>query len=309
MMRILVAEDDGASRLILQAVIQSFGSECILAADGRDAWDLFLASAPDVVISDWMMPRMDGMELCRRIRNSTASTRYTYFIFLSSLKHKSDVIRGMEAGADDYLSKPVDPDDLRIRLSVATRITELHTRLARQTERLEALNRELFEEGRTDSLTRLGNRRRLHEDLQVVKNYCAVLFDVDHFKLYNDLHGHVAGDEVLCRIGAEVLKICRKEEFAYRYGGEEFLLLLPEQSIQNAIAVAERIRTAIQAIALPHAENSAAPVVTISAGVAQSLEEADSALYVAKRQGRNCVRTLNDEPKPVPERTGEALVG
>lgn len=289
-MRILVAEDDAASRLILQAVVESLEHECLLATDGLAAWEHFCASGADVVISDWMMPRMDGLELCRRVRTHTASTGYTYFIFLTSLGQKPDSLIGMHAGADDYLMKPLNADDLRIRLLVAGRITELHHRLARQALQLESLNRELFEQGHTDSLTRLGNRRRLHEDLQVVENYCAVLCDVDCFKFYNDQFGHLAGDDVLRRIGEEVSTNCRKGDLAYRYGGEEFLLLLPEQSMDGALAAAERLRQAIEALAIPHPENAPFQGVTISAGVAlRSLEQADTALYSAKRNGRNCV--------------------
>lgn len=306
-MRVLLAEDDPSSLLILQMAVAQFDHDCEIAEDGASAWTLYQNAQFDVVISDWMMPGMDGIELCRRIR-ALARPAYTYFIFLTALTRKSDVLTGIEAGADDYLSKPLDAEELQIRLSVASRITALHRQMADQARQLELLNRQLFEQGRTDALTQLGNRLRLREQLDSLaagatgegRNYCAVIIDVDLFKLYNDTYGHPAGDEVLRTIADTIRECCRTGDAAYRYGGEEFLLILPEQSLERAAEIAERLRIAVAGRAITHRANTPGNVVTISAGtstlpvgqsktVAAWLKEADDALYRAKQQGRNQV--------------------
>lgn len=300
-MRVLVAEDDPSTRLILQAVIRSFGHQCVLASDGLEAWQIFEIDPADVVISDMDMPRMDGLGFCQRVR-AHHSAAYTYFIFLTSFGARSDLRKGMQAGADDYLAKPLREDELGFRLMVAARITALHQRLAGQAQQLAELNHQFFEEGRTDALTRLGNRLRLHEDLQKLerRSYAAVLCDVDHFKLFNDSEGHLAGDEVLRAVGGELKKRCRGGDRAYRYGGEEFLLILPVPSLDLALAAAERHRRAIEALKIRHPANPPLDVLTISAGVAlrgsgdnastaEWLNQADTALYLAKRNGRNRV--------------------
>ncbi len=155
-MRVLVAEDDASTRMILQAVIRSLGHECVLARDGVEAWQVFELGAVDVVISDMDMPRMDGLGFCYRVRAHLRDT-YTYFIFLTSFSERPDLRKGMQAGADDYLAKPLRPEDLAVRLAVAERIAVLHQRLAGQARQLAELNRQFFDQGRTDSMTKLGN--------------------------------------------------------------------------------------------------------------------------------------------------------
>lgn len=311
-MRVLVVEDDPGMRLLLKRAVEKFGHECLMAEDGAQAWDICQNTTVNVVISDRVMPGMDGIELCRRIRE-TPRNGYTYFIFLSALSERSDVFEGLQAGADDYLAKPFVPDDLRARLLVAARITELHRQLLEQQAELKRLNQELFEQGRRDPLTHLGNRLRLMEDLVVIigqaerydKRYCAVLCDVDHFKAYNDFYGHLAGDEVLQKVAQAIVQNCRNGDAAYRFGGEEFLLILPEQTEDTAAIAAERLRKAVEALGLPHQAKMPPGVVTISAGVAALepsdyrashlwLKRADDALYQAKRDGRNCVRRAGE---------------
>ncbi|MCX7839587.1 MAG: diguanylate cyclase [Anaerolineae bacterium] len=311
-MRILVVEDDNAMRMLLKRAVEKFGHECLVAEDGAQAWDIYQHTTINVVISDRVMPGMDGIELCRRIRE-TPQNGYTYFIFLSAMSERSDAFEGLQAGADDYLTKPFVPDDLRARLLVAARITELHRQLLEQQAELKRLNQELFEQGRRDPLTHLGNRLRLMEDLVVIigqaerydKRYCAVLCDVDHFKAYNDFYGHLAGDEVLQKVAQTIVKNCRNGDAAYRFGGEEFLLILPEQTEATAVIAAERLRKMIEALGLPHQAKTPPGVVTISVGVAALepgdykaphlwLKRADDALYRAKRDGRNCVRRAGE---------------
>ena len=309
-MKVLVAEDDAVSRTIVQRAVQKLGHEVLAAADGEAAWDLYRKSSDlDVIISDWMMPDVDGLELCRRVRDAERARRrldYTYFIFLTALGDREHLLRGLEAGADDYLSKPIDRDELGVRLTSALRVTELHRRLAFQNEELEKLNRMLFEQSRTDPLTALGNRLRLREDLEVLRgraeryghSYAVVLCDVDYFKAYNDRFGHLAGDDALRHISGAISSCLRRGDAAYRYGGEEFLIVLPEQDAPSTVTMADRLRHKVEELAIPHEANPPANVVTISAGVAvfspsgdsdSMLREADAALYAAKVAGRNRV--------------------
>ena len=312
-MRILVAEDDAASCLVLEAAVTSLGHECVVATGGEEAWRLFETVDVDAVISDRMMPGMDGVELCRRIRACERDT-YTYFIFLTAFDKKADVLSGMQAGADDYLVKPLDIDDLNMRLFVASRVTSLHRQLSQQSAQLERLNLRLFEQSRTDPLTQLGSRLKLSEDLENINaradryghTCCAVMCDVDFFKAYNDSKGHLAGDEVLQAVSRALMNTARSGDQLYRYGGEEFLILLPEQSLDAGLAAAERYRQAVEELAIPHDSNPTDHVVTISAGVALLshsegksvgawLNEADAALYRAKQLGRNQVTRIDAE--------------
>jgi two-component system, cell cycle response regulator len=305
-MRILIAEDDNSSRLILEAAIAQLGHEFVSCEDGFAAWKIFLEAPVDAIISDRSMPLMDGLELCRRVR-AAPGAGYPYFIFLTSFNDRARIMDALSAGADDYLGKPLDPDELSARLVVAGRITDLYRQLAAQQAELELLNSKLFAQSRIDPLTQLGSRRKLTEDLELLsarierysEHYCAVMCDVDHFKLFNDTYGHLAGDEVLRSVARTLANECRGGDQVYRYGGEEFLLVLPSQSLEGGHRSAERLRVAVEELNIPH---SASPSqrVTVSMGVsllsagdgkstAQWIEEADAALYRAKGMGRNRV--------------------
>jgi two-component system, cell cycle response regulator len=306
-MKVLIADDSTTARVMLRSAVAELGHECLVAEDGAAAWELFEAEGADVVISDWMMPRMDGDELCRRVREASASS-YTYFILLSSLDDAGHMLHGMEVGADDYLKKPFDANELQAKLISAARVTELHASLHAQQLELEQLNRRLFDESRHDPLTRLGNRTALHEQLADLSaragryrhTYAMVLFDLDSFKAYNDTCGHLAGDSVLQSVAASIAAGCRESDRAYRFGGEELIIVLPEQSLESAAVVAERMRAGVEALAIPHPGRGTGAVVTISAGVASLsesdsdnvaavLKRADDALYRAKELGRNRV--------------------
>ena len=303
-MRIVIAEDDTVSRLVLEAAVTALGHECLTTVDGEDAWQLFQGLDVDVVISDRAMPRMGGIELCRRVRAQDRGA-YTYFIFLTALDEKLQILSGMEAGADDYLVKPLDIDELKMRLLVASRVTTLHRQLFKQSAELEELNRRLLQQSRTDALTQVGNRLKLREDLETIcerveryqHSYSVIMCDIDCFKAYNDSQGHLAGDEVLRAVATILANTCRGGDQVYRYGGEEFLVLVPEQSLDNGAAAAERYRSAVEELGIPHIANTAKGIVTISAGVASLspsdiksvdawLNEADAALYRAKQSGR-----------------------
>lgn len=317
-MKVLIAEDDAVSRLILRRAVERLGHECLAAADGEEAWKMYRETPDvDIVISDWMMPGMDGLELCKKIREQMKRRDgYTFFMFLTALGDKEHLLQGMQAGADDYLSKPLDRDELRARLNAAVRVTSLHRQLIEQRKELEHLNRELFEQARRDPLTNLGNRLLLHENLETLtaqakrynRGYCAVLWDIDCFKLYNDAYGHLAGDEVLKKVAAVAVDSFRQGDMLYRYGGEEFLIILPEQTLESASVAAERLRRSVEDLAIPHEAKTPPGVVTISVGLAvlspgekKSLEvllkEADTALYKAKEAGRNTVAIYGNPTK------------
>jgi two-component system cell cycle response regulator len=305
-MKILVAEDSASARAMIERALVDLGHDCILAEDGDQGWERFQGSDVDVVISDWMMPGIDGDELCRRVR-ADPNAPYAYFIILTSLEGRHHVINGMRAGVDDYLSKPFDREELEARLLAAARVTMLHRRLAYQGAELERLNATLFEDSRHDHLTGLGNRKRLDEDLadwtaraeRVGDIFSIALFDIDNFKKYNDSFGHLAGDDVLRSVADTLQRACRLGDAAYRYGGEELLVALAGQPLAAAKTTSERMREAIEMMAIPFGPPTS-EVLTVSVGVAELqpgddatfshlIARADAALYQAKQSGRNRV--------------------
>jgi diguanylate cyclase (GGDEF)-like protein len=306
-MRVLIADDDVTCRLVLQATVEKLGHECIVASDGEEAWTKFEAAAPDVLITDWMMPGLDGLELCRRVRERLDGG-YTYVVLATSLGQHEHVIEGMESGADDYLTKPISPFDLRTRLIAARRVTDLHKQVARFHGELERLNGELALQARTDPLTGLGNRLRLHEDLQALHErsvryghpYCIAMCDLDEFKAFNDTYGHLDGDHALRRVGQTLQLNSRGADGAYRYGGEEFVVVLTDTTLTRAMRAMERMRRAVEELSITHEGKDPRGVMTISVGISawdasgagaphELLAAADEALYASKAQGRNRV--------------------
>ena len=308
-MKFLVADDDAISRLITQVALRGLGHECRAVSDGAEAWEAFCTDRPDVVISDWLMPGRTGLQLCRDIR-ADVSGHYVYFIMVSGQGAIDEIVEGMVAGADDYLVKPLDLADLKSRLIAAARVTSLHNRLSDQRAELEGLNGKLAALARRDALTGLGNRRALEEDLGLLEarvnryghSYCVALFDIDHFKSYNDTYGHQAGDVALQAVAAQFGRGARSGDAVYRYGGEEFLCIFPEQSLENATRAVQRMRSDVCELAIAHAGNPQG-VITVSAGVAileadhgrsmsDAVQDADEALYRAKKLGRNRVEHI-----------------
>jgi diguanylate cyclase (GGDEF)-like protein len=290
-MKVLIADDEPGTRLLLTATLSRLGHECVAAEDGDEAWRRYEEFAPDVVVTDWQMPGLDGTALARRIR-AAQDVPYTYVLVLTGAADEDAARATMEAGADDLIAKPFDAADLERKLIAAERVTALHRRL--------------HADARHDPLTGIGNRLRLAEDLSAVcarverygHAYCVALFDVDHFKAYNDTEGHLHGDDVLRHVAHALRDAARGGDGVYRYGGEEFVVLLPEQTLDTATQAAERLRATVEALALPHPGGH---VVTVSAGVAglgdgacspeDLFEAADQALYAAKAAGRNRVET------------------
>jgi two-component system, cell cycle response regulator len=306
-MKVLVADDSAVPRLILERNLTALGHEIAAVSDGDEAWALYRSFAPDVILSDWLMPGLDGIELCRRIRSDPVD-RYTYFVLLTSMTEVEHVITAMVAGADDFMVKPLERTALEAALIGAQRVTELHEQLRDQRASLERLNSLLFDDARRDPLTLLGNRLRLSEDLAAAvarverygHAYSIALLDIDFFKRYNDRFGHPAGDLALRSVAQALAGSVRAGDMVYRYGGEEFLILLPEQTLTTSAFVVDRVRQAVEELGLPHPDNPPTNAVTVSAGVAATdattklavhdwLRQADQALYRAKATGRNRV--------------------
>ena len=302
-LKVLVVDDEPGFLNALKQAIVSWGHECRTANDGLEALEMNRAVPADVIVSDWQMPRMDGLELCKQTRTSEGLA-YTHFIFVTSLGDRDHFLLGMQAGADDYMNKPVDLDELRARLTSAARVVAVHRELASMNSVLRRDSQVSFRLARVDALTGAGNRLRLEEDLGVLwaqtnryeRRSSAVLCDIDWFKAYNDHFGHIAGDAALRAVAETIRGELRASDTLYRYGGEEFLILLPEQSAEQALGVAERVRRAVEQRAIPTIIG--AGVVTISAGVAELdqlldadvigwLRRTDDALYGAKSGGRN----------------------
>ena len=307
-MRVLVADDDLGSRLVAQAAVEGLGHECRIAADGDEAWEIWQTYHPDVLITDRVMPGLDGLTLCRVIR-AAEHDAYTYIVLVTSSDRREDVLSGLQAGADDYIVKPLDLFTLEARLLVARRVTSLHAELTRTRV-------ELSEQAHTDPLTKLHNRLRLNEDLEMLhanserygRPYSLGLCDVDYFKRYNDTYGHQAGDEALRTVADTLSRHAREGDRLYRYGGEEFLLLLPEQSARAAAKALERFRAALQGLRIEHASGPVG-VLTCSVGIAtyvpgslassaQLLKSADEALYQAKAAGRNRIAMAESDAGP-----------
>jgi diguanylate cyclase (GGDEF)-like protein len=305
--RVLVADDDVTGRLLLKGLVTKLGHECLVAEDGAHAWDLLSTRPIDVLLTDWIMPGLDGPELCRRVRDEPTE-HYVYVVLTTSLDHHDRVLEGMSAGADDYLIKPVDAFVVQTRLIAAERVTELHGKLARKEAQLQRVNTELLERSLTDQLTGVGNRRRMEEEVastharaaRMDRSYGVALFDIDYFKSYNDHYGHLGGDETLRLIAETIAGTSRTGENVYRYGGEEFLLLVPDCRPDDAIYVtAERVRRTVADLGIPHgARPSQPPFVTVSGGAAcwtpessfdahEIVAQADAALFEAKMAGRN----------------------
>jgi len=291
---VLVAEDDPMFRKILQNWLQSWDYKVIVATDGTEAWSILQQERPpDLLILDWVMPGIDGMELCRRIRERQ-SPSYQYILVVTANDARQDVVRGLEAGADDYLTKPFDKGELRARLRVGTRILTLQEDLIRARENLRF-------QATHDVLTGIWNRRAvldlLHREIERATRFHAstgvLMLDLDHFKKINDTYGHLTGDAVLKETAQRITQVVRSYDFVGRYGGEEFLVLLPGCDKEQAEQSGERIRLAVTATPVfaagseIHVTISIGATATIGGPETEVLAIADAALYQAKSAGRN----------------------
>jgi len=320
--KILIADDDTLSRRLLERTLLRAGYEVMPVVNGRQAVEnLTGPDMPRLALLDWMMPGLDGPGVCREIRNRRDQS-YVYMILLTSRESKEDVVAGLESGADDYLVKPFNADELKARLRTGERILHLEDRLveAREQMRFKATH---------DHLTSLWNRgvildllgRELTRSQR--ENVCTavILGDLDHFKNINDRYGHLVGDQVLCEVARRLLLSVRSYDFVGRYGGEEFLIVLNNCRPDSALARAEEIR---KCICTRPVQTDVGPLeVTMSSGLLRStdwghrpaeelIHQADSALYAAKTAGRNRVEVgkpdQHTEAVPEPQTAAERLL-
>ena len=279
------------------------GRHTLVAEDGDKAWDIVQRNdAPNLAILDWMMPGMDGVEICRQARK-TKRKEYLYIILLTAKGTKEDFLEGMEAGADDYTVKPLDLGELQVRMRAAERILDLQSELigAQEALRLQATH---------DSLTGLLNRAAIRDMLESElaraqredRTIAVIMADLDHFKRINDTYGHAAGDTVLRETAQRMRSTVRSYDAIGRYGGEEFLLLMPGCDLEVGPERAEKMRTRLADT--PVKINGKDITVTLSLGLTAYTGEApadiegiiraaDEAMYKAKRAGRNRVETLD----------------
>jgi two-component system cell cycle response regulator len=296
-MKILIAEDEPVSRRMLKGVLTRWGYEVISVEDGNAAWErLNTADAPRIALLDWMMPGQNGIDVCRKLRRHRPEP-YTYILLLTAKDAKESVVEGLESGADDYLTKPFHFEELKARLRVGLRLLELEDTLvqAREAMRFRATH---------DTLTEVWNRGAILEMMDREINRSrregsllgVLIGDLDHFKAVNDTYGHLAGDSVLREVTKRIHAAIRLYDAVGRYGGEEFLVLLPGCDAAATMDKAEQLRNAIVQRPI---ETPAGPLrVTMSFGAVttanwpldtanQILQMADSALYRAKQDGRN----------------------
>lgn len=301
---ILLAEDDPISRKLIEKTLLKAGHDVTTVANGRQALELFNEKFFPIVLTDWMMPEMDGLDLCRAVRASTAEG-YVYIILLTARNSKDDIVTGLKAGADDYLSKPISHPELIARLNTGIRILELEKSLKDANEEIRILSI-------TDPLTGCFNRGymtgHLPEEIERSRRYghplVVILCDIDHFKRLNDTYGHQTGDRVLAAFAQEIRETIRKNiDWVVRYGGEEFLVVLPETNFEGGSRMAERLRRAVALMELKEREHKIK--ITASFGVTAFdpdtagektspeaiISRADKCLYQAKKEGRNRVCT------------------
>jgi diguanylate cyclase (GGDEF)-like protein len=301
--KVLIVDDEDGLRRVLSLQLKRAGYEICEAPTALAAWEMLQTDTIQIVITDWMMPEMNGLELVQRIRAADFPL-YTYVIMLTALGTRDNIVTGLTSGADDYLTKPFDSEELKARLMIAERILALEARL-------HASIHEHAEMALRDGLTGLLNRRafdvRLNEEVRRASRYnrplALLMLDIDYFKHYNDSHGHPQGDRLLCELAQLLTQNVRVSDTVARYGGEEFAIILPETIKTKAMMVGEKIRAAVAEHPFPLAETQPGGALTLSLGVAAFpedlpesnvlLDRADQALYRAKHTGRNRVVMLS----------------
>ena len=299
-MKVLVADDSATIRALLRSALLRWGFDAVVeASNGEEAWaQLQEQDAPSLALIDWEMPGLDGVELCRRVRaREEQGSNYTYVLLLTARGGRGNVVEGMEAGADDYVVKPFDEHELRVRVRAGRRIVELQAELYRLQEQFRA-------QSRTDPLTGCLNRRGIIERLVAELSFAGrdrrplgvAVLDLDHFKSVNDTYGHAVGDAVLQELVRRVTSATRASDAIGRIGGEEFLVLWAGLSAEVSRVAAERVRAVVEDT--PFLVGTSKIHMTASLGLTTTwgsetqealLARADRALYAAKAAGRNRV--------------------
>ncbi len=305
-MKILVVEDVRESRLAVKKTLEAAGYETVEAEDGQIAWEFFQREPFRMVVTDWMMPKLDGIGLIEKIRSSSL-IRYTYIIMLTAQDETVQIVRGLESGADEYLTKPFDIKELLARVASGKRILDLEDKLTQSRDQMEKLALQ-------DGLTGVLNRRAIEEhaiaEIELARRkhrpISLIMLDIDHFKSINDRYGHAAGDQALIKI-AQVLNLnLRSYDRIGRWGGEEFIIIMPDTVLPDAIKVAERMRKSVADTIFPlkdGGEHSAQISLGITSGadpflsLTRMLDEVDQALYCAKNTGRNRICSFEDTAK------------
>jgi two-component system cell cycle response regulator len=298
--KILVADDDPVSRRLMERMLQRGGYEVITAQNGRQAeHELSRVGGPRLALVDWMMPELDGPSLCRELRKRQNDS-YVYILLLTSKQSGEEIVEGLEAGADDYLTKPCHAAELKARLHTGRRILQLEDKLveAREEMRFKATHdplTSLWDRGAIVALLRSELSRCMREHLPVSLLLC----DVDHFKQVNDVYGHQAGDDVLKEVSTRLLDAVRSHDAVGRYGGEEFLIVLGGCNSEHLKDRAEQVRIAINSSPLAMKHGAISVSVSVGAATVRDwdhsipvealLKHADEALYQAKAAGRNQV--------------------
>ncbi len=295
LIKVLIAEDNLVSAKILQKNIGGWGYDVVVAQDGEKAWKVYRDENIGLAVLDWMMPKINGIDLCRKIRHTShneENKEYTYVILLTAKDQQNDLIKGFSAGADDYITKPFNRHELKARLKTGRRIIDLQ--------------RQLKEQADSDSLTGLWNRKRLFKLLEKEINraqrenhpLATLMIDVDNFKIINDTYGHHCGDAVLLEISSRLRKCVRNYDEICRIGGDELFVILPNCSRAMTEKIAERLRQSISDKKIQ--TDLGALDVTISLGGVSSetfpdlhpetlVMASDEALLKSKSKGRNCV--------------------
>lgn len=311
---ILIIDDEESLRNLLESALNNEGYNVLTAYDGIEGYDMAVKDYPDLILLDIMMPDIDGYEVLNRLKKDSRTTNIP-IIFLTAKADAEERVIGLEAGAVDYITKPFYLKEVIARIKIHLKLKEYENMLKIKNQELKEysdllleLNAKLDEMARKDELMNIWNRRAFNEQIAQTHNYSVrykrpyslIIADLDHFKNYNDLYGHQAGDIVLQEVAQAITKTCRITDFIARYGGEEIVVILPETDEPEGIIIAERIIKAVSNLKIPHEKNANFGVVTISAGVSTYkptflldwefiVKKADEALYRAKNSGRNKV--------------------